>query len=141
MRAILVLLAIVWLALLPPLFTGGACSAEFDQANQWLETNRRALSTPDLASQLLQTRGAKVVVTTAAQCRVSKPRQVRQCDFGTLVRADLPVQDQICKLYRDDSVKITLHYDDKARLARIATDMAPYKSLPLPGGHLIHWAR
>lgn len=45
-------------------------------------------------------------------------------------------------MYQDEDVKITLVYDVKGRLSRFNTDMAPFKSLPIPfSGASIHWAR
>lgn len=141
MRSFLVMLAVAWLALMPPLFTGGACSAEFDRANAWVEAQRQALSTPDAAVAALEAQGASAVLTSNQQCRLVKPRHVQHCDFGALVRAEWPVTHRVCSIYRDDNVKISLTYDNRLRLARIETDMAPYKSLPLPGGFVVHWAR
>jgi len=50
------------------------------------------------------------------------------------------VKNLVCSAYRDDEVRIQLHYDDRDRLARVLVVMNPYKSLPLPG-FMLHWAR
>jgi hypothetical protein len=39
-------------------------------------------------------------------------------------------------------VRVQLQYDERDRLVRVATDMSPFKSLPLPFiGVTLHWAR
>jgi hypothetical protein len=51
------------------------------------------------------------------------------------------VQDRICRIYRDDTTKVQLQHDERDRLRTIISDMAPYRSLPLPWGAYLHWAR
>jgi hypothetical protein len=54
----------------------------------------------------------------------------------------VPVRNEICRVYRDDSVLVQLRYDARNRLARTQVDMAPFKSLPIPFMHAaIDWAR
>jgi hypothetical protein len=134
------LVAIIWLALLPPLFTDGACTAEFDREAARIEADRKSLATPALASAYLRGRGIPNSLYSLQQCRRAKPRSVVDCGDGALVYATAPVKNFVCRIYRDDEVRIELHYDDRDRLARTAVDMSPYKSLPLPGITL-HWAR
>ena len=56
--------------------------------------------------------------------------------------ARVPVKNQLCRLYRDSEVKVQLQYDERGSLLRMATDMDPYKSLPIPFvGITLHWAR
>jgi hypothetical protein len=63
MARILAVVALVWLALMPPLFTGGACTAEFDHEASQLAVNQKSLATPALAQAYWSSRvhsGAKV---------------------------------------------------------------------------------
>jgi len=86
---------LVWLLLLPPLFTGGDCTREFEA-----EASRD----------------------------------------GPLLVARVPVANAVCRLYRDDEIRVQLQYDDRGRLGRAQADMNPYRSLPIQG-HTIHWGR
>ncbi len=104
--------AIVWLALLPPLFTDGACTAEFDREATRVEADRKSIRTPELASAYFRDRGIPYSVYSLSQCRRAKPRSVLNCGDGPLVYAKAPVKNLICSVYRDDEVRIHLHYDD-----------------------------
>lgn len=56
--------------------------------------------------------------------------------------ARVPVKDRICSIYRDDEIRVQLHYDEHDRLSRLEADMSPFKSLPIPFMNTtIHWAR
>jgi hypothetical protein len=136
------LIAIVWLALAPPLFTGGACTEEFEAiTNQFLRQGR-SLNSPDAALEHFRANGTPVSAITPERCRESKPRFMSRCGLGTTVYARVPVKNPICSFYRDSDIKVYLEYDDKGRPQRFNTDMAPYKSLPIPGTKkLIHWGR
>lgn len=140
MKSLLAVIAIAWLLLLPPLFTDGACSAEFETATKRVESDRQAMRTPELAATYFHDRRIPYTVYSLSQCRRAKPRSVVNCGDGPLVYAKAPVKNPVCRIYRDDEVRIHLHYDDRDRLARTVVDMSPYKSLPLPGITL-HWAR
>jgi hypothetical protein len=134
-------LAVVWLVLLPPFFTQGRCTEEFEQASAKFQANRSALWSPKLAAAYLEKNSIPFNVVTAEGCRRVKPRSLMHCPPGTLVFAQVPVQDWICRIYRDDATKVTLQYDERDRLRSIVSDMAPYRSLPLPWGEYLHWAR
>lgn len=59
-----------------------------------------------------------------------------------MVYAQVPVENLVCRIYRDDEIRVQLHYDERSRLARIVTEMSPSRHLPLPwSGHSVHWAR
>ncbi len=134
------LVAAVWLALMPPLFTGGACTAEFEQEAARIEADRKSLATPSIALAYFRARGIPSALYSLQECRRARPRSVANCGDGPLIYAKAPVKNLVCSVYRDDEVRVQLHYDDRDRLARVVVDMNPYKSLPLPG-FMLHWAR
>lgn len=45
----LILVAIIWAALMPPLFTNGACTAEFDRESARLAQDQKSLRSPAMA--------------------------------------------------------------------------------------------
>ncbi len=142
MARILAAIALVWLVLLPPLFTGGACTAEFDHETSRLAADQKSLATPALAQAYWSSRQVPISVVSAEQCRRGKPRFVEVCGSGVLVHAVVPVQNRICRFYRDDGIRVQLQYDDRNRLARMITEMNPFTSLPLSWlGVTLHWAR
>jgi hypothetical protein len=142
MIKILGVVALVWLALLPPLFTRGACTAEFDHEASQLAVNQRSLASPTLAQAYWASRQVPVSLVSVEQCRRAKPRFVQVCGSGVLVYAVVPVQNRICRFYRDDGIRVQLQYDDRNRLTRIVTDMNPFTSLPLSWlGVTLHWGR
>ena len=81
-------------------------------------------------------------MVSAEQCRRVKPRFVEVCGSGVLVHAVVPVQNRICRFYRDDGIRVQLQYDNRNRLARMVTEMNPFRSLPLSWlGINLHWAK
>jgi hypothetical protein len=78
---------------------------------------------------------------SASDCSRTKPGFLERCGSGPLVYAVIPVNNKICSVYRDDAVRIQLHYDERDRLTQIVSEMKPYKSLPLPWGGFMHWGR
>lgn len=136
----LAVVAIIWAVLLPPVLTRGACTEEFDRTSAQLETDRQALGTLALAKAYLNERQVPFAVITREQCRRAKPRFLANCGDGPLVYAKFPVRSPVCRIYRDDEIRVQLQYDSRERLARTEAEMNPYKSLPLPGVTL-HWAR
>lgn len=142
MIAFFAILAVIWIALLPPLFTGGKCTAEFDAAAQRIEADRKAIASPERAAAYWRERQVRHAVMSPEQCRRKKPRTLERCGDGGLVIAFIPVRNTICSLYRDDTVRVYLQYDMFDRLARMHMEMSPYKSLPLPFlGSTLHWGR
>ncbi|NRF68367.1 hypothetical protein HLB44_15340 [Aquincola sp. S2] len=141
MIRLLAIVAAIWLLLLPPVFTNGECSAELEGLSNEFEHQPRLVSTPNAARALFAERGVPVSVISADDCRRGKPRFLRSCGSGPLIQAEVPVRNRICRIYRDDTIEVQLHYDDRNRLQRFALDMAPYRSLPLPWGGAIHWGR
>jgi hypothetical protein len=56
--------------------------------------------------------------------------------------AKVPVGNVVCRVYRDDEIRVWLHYDSRDRLSRMQVEMSPFKSLPIPFTDTrIHWAR
>lgn len=141
MIKVVVLLVVVWLALMPPLFTDGACTKEFDAESARVVTDVKKLGSPDAASRYWSDRNVPHSVVSVDQCRRAKPRWLQSCGGGPIVHARVPVRNAICSLYRDDQIRVRLFYDERDRLAQTQFDMNPYKSLPLVGGFVLHWAR
>ncbi|MDM4766590.1 hypothetical protein [Pelomonas sp. SE-A7] len=141
MIRLLVVVGLVWLALMPPLFTDGACTAEYLQAESLVGSSQASLKTPESARDFLAARGLEVRLLTPDDCARAKPRFLSQCGSGSLVYASVPVRNKVCSFYRDDSSRIQLHYDRRNRLLRTVTEMKPHKYLPLPWGGRIDWAR
>ena len=134
--------AVVWVALMPPLFTAGACTAEFDAANSRLTKGLSGLRSPEAARDFFREQGIPVSLVTYQQCRESKPRFLSSCGTGPFVYAKIPVQSRVCSIYRDDSIKVLLQYDARGFLVRFNTDMEPFKSLRVPfTDQFIHWGR
>lgn len=139
---LLIGVALVWAVLAPPLFTGGACTREFDQASAALDRDGARLRTSAQAAAYFRDRSVPAQIVTAEQCRQRKPRFLSRCESGPLVVAKVPVSNAICRIYRDDEILVRLQYDERDRLSRVVLDMAPYRSLPVPGtGFTFHWAR
>jgi len=141
MRYVYLAIGLVWLVLLPPVFTAGSCTREFDQANRLLDHHRRDLHDFAKAQALLADKGMNFAVVTAQRCREVKPRFLKSCGSGPLIYLEVPVSNLVCRVYRDDATRIQLQYDSVQRLIRVSSDMAPYKSLPLPWGGFVHWGR
>ena len=138
---ILIVVGLVWLALLPPLFTGGACTAEYDAASN-LIAQQDALKSPATAVKWLQSQPVvQVRLLTPEDCAQSKPRFLNQCPNGSMVLAEVPVQNRVCRFYRDSETRIRLQYDRHDHLIRTLTEMKPFKFLALPWGGQIDWAR
>jgi hypothetical protein len=138
----LALVAVIWIVLLPPLFTRGACTHQFDAESQRIEADRASLADPSHAMQYWQSRQVPAFALSKETCRRARPRFLADCGDGVLVYARVPVSNLVCRIYRDDTVLVQLQYNDRNRLARVQVDMSPYKSLPLPWfGTAIDWAR
>lgn len=141
MKKLLALIALVWIALLPPLFTRGACTEEYEAVDKLVTANKQDFSTPMAAQAALQRRDVVARVLTPEDCARSKPRFLMQCSSGTLVYAEVPVRNRVCRIYRDDKTMVRLQYDRRDRLASTLVEMSPYKFLPLPWGGRIEWAK
>ncbi len=131
MRHILIpaLIAAVWLALLPPFFTHGACTAEFEAANAELARVRPELGTLESAEAYLRFHAIPHQILTAERCESAPPREVESCPGGPTLLAAIPVKDRICSIYRDDRVRVQLGFNSHLQLVRLQTDMKPYRVL------------
>lgn len=139
---ILIVVVVAWVALAPPLFTDGACTAEFDHASTQLDRDQKSLGSSKIADDYFRERSVPHQVISADQCRKAKPRFLSRCGDGPLLVARVPVKNSICRIYRDDEISVRLQYDERDRLQRMVLDMSPYKSLPIPfTDAAIHWAR
>src|SRR5438128_7026952 len=100
----LLVVALVWLVLSPPLFTDGACTAEFDAESKRVTGDQAAIKSPSLARAYWNERSVPFTYLTPEQCRARKPRTLDRCSDGVLVIAKVPVKNMICNLYRDDEI-------------------------------------
>ena len=134
MRAALVLLLIVAgiAALLPPLFTHGACTAEFDAVSDLLEAARPQMLTLPRAREFLAAHGMSYQAISAQQCDAVRPREVDRCPSGELLLGAVPVTNRVCRYYRDESVRFQLAFNIHNQLIHIQTDMHPYRMLRFP---------
>jgi hypothetical protein len=140
LRYFLVILALGWLAFLPPFFTHGECDAEFQQERAEVASNHGAFASVALARGYWQSKAVPVSVLSADQCDHLRLKFLDTCGPGPLVYAAVPVKNRVCRFYRDDSVTVQLGYDELGRLLRVETDMKPSKSLTLPFVGTLYWA-
>jgi hypothetical protein len=136
------LFVLAWVVLLPPFFTDGACTAQFDAESDRLKSDTARVRTVEAAVRYWSSRSLPVATLTVDECRQAKPRFLSRCGSGTLVFVRVPVGNQVCRIYRDGEIKVQLQYDEYGRLAQMATDMNPFKSFPIPFTSMaLHWAR
>src|SRR2546423_11467386 len=140
MKKLIALVVLAWLLLMPPLFTGGDCTKEFDAEQGRVQREREAIRGVKEAVAYWNGRGIVPRVMTVDQCRHAKPRDLQSCGSGPIVQATVPVRNLVCKVYRDDEIRVRFFYDERERMERVTVDMSPFYSLPLPGGTL-DWAK
>lgn len=134
-------LAILWAVLMPPLFTNGACTAEFDVIYAALNYDKPKIKTIKLVSDYVNLRKINATLISASRCREAKPRFLAQCESGDLYYLKIPISNEICRIYRDDNVKVQLQYNEKGQLSRMIFDMAPFKYIEIPFfRQKIYWA-
>jgi hypothetical protein len=121
-------------SLLPPLFTRGACTAEFDAVANQLEGARGALATLPQAREYLGAHALAYQALTPQQCAAAHPPEVESCPPGTLLLGAVPVQNRVCRYYRDDSVRFQLAFNTREQLIHVQTDMRPYRIMKSPLG-------
>jgi hypothetical protein len=142
MWRIYVVVLVAWAAMMPPFFTAGACTAEFDAESAQLKREANQFRKLDLATDYWRNRGVAIANLSQEQCRKANPYFAAQCAKGTTITVRVPVENRICRIYRDSEIKTHLQYDEAGRLTRMATDMKPFRSLPIPfTGAALHWAR
>jgi len=142
MIRVTLVIALVWLAFIPPFFTDGACTAEFDQVARQIQDNKPSLASPASAQAYWDSVHVPALLITAAQCRLSRPRFVDSCAPGDLLYVAVPIQNKICHFYRDSAVRVQLQYDDRGRLRQLQADMKPFKFFSLPWlGLKLYWGK
>ena len=141
MKRLFAFIALTWLVLLPPLFTGGECTREFDAEQARIDRERAGIRASSQAVAYWNARGIAPRVMSVDQCRRAKPRDLERCGSGPLVQVTVPVKNAICRLYRDDEIRVRFFFDEHDRLSQTSVEMKPFYSLPLPGVGTIHWAR
>jgi hypothetical protein len=140
--ALLLLLAMGWLALMPPFFTHGACTAEFDAAGNVLQVARAELATLSDAQAWLKSHALAYQVLAADRCESQAPPEVQICPGGPLILITVPVQNRVCRYYRDSSIRQVLGYNALQQLVHMQTDMHPFRMLKLPFFDFeLSWAR
>ncbi|HEV8017092.1 MAG TPA: hypothetical protein VGP32_00880 [Steroidobacteraceae bacterium] len=143
-RASVIVLLVVcgWLALMPPFFTHGACTAEFDAASEALQRARPALGTLTQAQDYLRAQAMPFRMVTAEQCDSSPAWEVEVCHGGPVLLVALPVKNRVCRYYRDSSIRVQLGFNKTLELVRMQSDMNPYHMLKLPIlGLEVDWAK
>jgi hypothetical protein len=142
MWRVVVAVALFWAVILPPFFTQGACTAEFDAVARQIQDHRASFTESASARAYWNAVGVPVQVLTAAQCRTSRPRFIDSCARGDLLYLDVPIQNQICRVYRDSSVRVRFQYDERDRLRQFQADMKPFKVFSIPWlGITWYWAK
>jgi hypothetical protein len=138
MRVFLLVVACLWLLVLPPFFTHGACSLEFDTLAAALDRARPELTTPERARAWLTSQGLSFRELSAEQCKVTREEEVEVCTGGPLLLAAVPVRNNVCHYYRDSTIRVQLGFNALQQLVRIQTDMKPDHRLRL-FGRAIDW--
>jgi hypothetical protein len=142
MIRLMLVIAFVWLALIPPFFTDGACTAEFNKVARQIQDNKPSLASSATAQAYWNSVHVPAELITAARCRVSRPRFVDSCGPGDLLFVTIPIQNKICHFYRDSDVRVQLQYDDRGRLRQLQADMKPFKFFSFPWlGLKLYWGK
>jgi hypothetical protein len=132
MIRVLLVVVLFWAIILPPFFTDGACTAEFNAVSRQIEDNKAAFGSPSSALQYWQLQKVPVQVITSEGCHRSRPRFVDVCGPGDLLYLAVPIQNKVCHYYRDSSVRVQFQYDDQGRLRGYEAVMDPYKYFHIP---------
>jgi len=123
---------VLGMAWLPPLFTHGACTSEFDAVSDQLQGAKPELLSLEAARRYLAMHGMPYQLLTAAQCEAAPPADVDACPDGALLVGAVPVANRVCRYYRDRTVRFQLRFNRLSQLVHIQTDMNPYRILKLP---------
>jgi hypothetical protein len=126
------LVALAVAAALPPFFTRGACTQEFDAAGALLEQARPQLLSLTAAQRFLVAHGLGYRLVSAERCESAPLREVESCPGGPLLLGVVPVKNLICRYYRDNNVRFQLSFNNHEQLVRIQMDMDPYRRLRIP---------
>ena len=91
MLKVLAVVAIVWIALMPPLFTNGDCTREFDAQAKRLQADGKALATLPAAVEYWRGRSVPARVLSVEQCRRARNKFIDHCGPGPLLIAEVPL--------------------------------------------------
>ena len=142
MKKFYIALALMWLALMPPLFTAGACTDEYKEVTSEFTKDLSALATVDRARAYFQAHSIQITLLNHFECKKYVPRVIRSCGDGPVILVKVPVKNAVCSFYRGSNVKVVYQFDVKNRLQRVITDMDPFTSLPIPFTKIVlHWGR
>jgi len=128
--------------MVPPFFTQGACTAEFDAAGGVLEGLRPHFGTLSEAQSYLTSQSIPFRLVSAQRCESWPPRDVVVCPGGPILLFDQPVRNRVCRYYRDGTIRLQLGFNSSLQLVRLQTDMDPYRMIRLPlSGYELDWAK
>jgi hypothetical protein len=137
-----ILVMLVLLAPVPPLFTAGACTAEFEQASGAFERLRSELLTLSAATAYLSAHHMVYGTVSPERCELSPPRDVEVCPGGPILVIAVPVNNAICRYYRDATIRQQLGFNSTEQLVRLQTDMNPFHFVKVPFLNVeVDWAR
>jgi hypothetical protein len=122
-----IFVVLVLLAPLPPFFTNGACTAEFQQAGDALQGLKGELLTLSRASAYLTAHQVAFSLVSAQRCEDSPPRDVEVCPGGPILLIEVPVRNRVCRYYRDASIRQQLGFNSAEQLVHVQSDMNPYR--------------
>jgi hypothetical protein len=125
-------IVLVMLAPFPPLFTRGACTAEFEQASSGLEQLRNEVLTLSDAVAYLSSHQIPYSSVSPERCERSPPRDVQLCPGGPILVIKVPVRNLVCRYYRDAAIRQQLSFDRRDHLVHLQTDMNPFHFAKLP---------
>jgi hypothetical protein len=138
----MIFVLLVLLAPLPPLFTNGACTAEFERASGDLERLRSELLTLSAATSYLSAHHLAYATVSSERCERSPPRDVQVCPGGPILIVAVPVENRICRYYRDTTIRQQLGFNHAEQLVRLQTDMNPFHYLKVPLLNTeVNWAK
>jgi hypothetical protein len=127
-----ILVILVLLLPLPPLFTAGACTREFEQTTGDFERLKDELLTLSTATAYLSAHHIPYGTVSPERCEQSPPRDVVVCPGGPILIVAVPVKNRICRYYRDSTIRQQLGFNRTEQLVRLQTDMNPFHFLKVP---------
>jgi hypothetical protein len=137
-----VFIILVLLLPIPPLFTAGACTAEFEQASGDFERLRGELLTVGTAVAYLSAHHMAYGTVSPERCELSPPRDVEVCPGGPILIVEVPVRNRVCRYYRDATIRQQLGFNRTEQLVRLQSDMNPFHFLKVPYLDIeVDWAR
>ncbi|MBV9343367.1 MAG: hypothetical protein JOZ03_00070 [Gammaproteobacteria bacterium] len=127
-----VFLIVVLLAPLPPFFTNGACTAEFEQASSTFQQMRGEMRTLSAATDYLTAHHMPYATVTQERCEQAPPRDVEYCPGGPILVLSVPVRNVVCRYYRDATIRQQFGFNGHQQLVHLQTDMNPFRFRKLP---------